>query len=533
MISRPGPRTPGRLSMVAPTITKECCVGPTITDDGRTGRRKSERLPVQRGRRHGRTAAGAGAQRGVPGHRRGAGARREGHREVDDRARAWRRCCPTSTVVAGCRFSCDPAAPDPSCPDGPHEPGAGSVTRPARLVELPVGASEDRLVGAAGHRAGADRGRQGVRARAAGRRAPGRAVRGRGQPAPRPPGGPAARRGRAGHLLRRAGRGLGPARGPVPAGRHHEPGGGRAAPAAAGPVRADRRGRAPRATRRCAARWSGAGSPTTPIRPPSPGRWQAAEAGAGGADRGGQALLPRRGAAATPRCGRSPRCARRSTWTGCARTWSRRGPRSRTPRGRAGMRSPPRTCGPPRGWRCRTGGAGSRSTRRSWTRRNSTGRLAGAGEDPDDDPGPGDDGPGGGESGPGGESEASSRAARRARMSAATTRGRPAGPWPWRRARSGRRRGASGQPRPGAAPGRPPAAAGAGVSGQAARSPGGRVRLGRPQVPGPHGLRARHRCAACRGPDRPGARARHVRRGRAAPGGPGPGRGRQAAAAPR
>src|SRR6516164_887823 len=55
---------------------------------------------------------------------------------------------PDVAVVAGCRFSCDPADPDPSCPDGPHEPGAASVTRPARLVELPVGASEDRLVGA-------------------------------------------------------------------------------------------------------------------------------------------------------------------------------------------------------------------------------------------------------------------------------------------------------------------------------------------------------------------------------------------------
>ncbi|MGO4426599.1 ATP-binding protein, partial [Streptomyces sp. MCAF7] len=39
------------------------------------------------------------------------------------------------------------AAPDPGCPDGPHEPGTGTV-RPARMVELPVGASEDRLVGA-------------------------------------------------------------------------------------------------------------------------------------------------------------------------------------------------------------------------------------------------------------------------------------------------------------------------------------------------------------------------------------------------
>src|SRR5499433_3227684 len=50
-------------------------------------------------------------------------------------------------VVAGCRFSCDPAAPDPACPDGLHEFGAASVTRAARLVELLVGASEDRLAG--------------------------------------------------------------------------------------------------------------------------------------------------------------------------------------------------------------------------------------------------------------------------------------------------------------------------------------------------------------------------------------------------
>ncbi|TDV57174.1 putative cobaltochelatase [Actinophytocola oryzae] len=52
---------------------------------------------------------------------------------------------PPVEVVAGCRFSCDPAAPDPACPDLPHEP-VGTV-RPARLVELPVGATEDRLVG--------------------------------------------------------------------------------------------------------------------------------------------------------------------------------------------------------------------------------------------------------------------------------------------------------------------------------------------------------------------------------------------------
>ncbi|WP_432033877.1 putative cobaltochelatase [Streptomyces antibioticus] len=61
--------------------------------------------------------------------------------------RALSALMPALDVVSGCRFSCDPAAPDPGCPDGPHEPGA-SETRPARMVELPVGASEDRLVGA-------------------------------------------------------------------------------------------------------------------------------------------------------------------------------------------------------------------------------------------------------------------------------------------------------------------------------------------------------------------------------------------------
>ncbi|MEU6589434.1 putative cobaltochelatase [Streptomyces sp. NPDC046881] len=61
--------------------------------------------------------------------------------------RALSALLPAVAVVPGCRFSCDPAAPDPGCPDGPHEPGPGTA-RPARMVELPVGASEDRLVGA-------------------------------------------------------------------------------------------------------------------------------------------------------------------------------------------------------------------------------------------------------------------------------------------------------------------------------------------------------------------------------------------------
>jgi magnesium chelatase subunit D len=77
--------------------------------------------------------------------------------------RALTAVLPPVEVVAGCRFSCDPAAPDPQCPDGPHPDahrpdahrpyGAGlseaaaGQRRPARLVELPVGATEDRLTG--------------------------------------------------------------------------------------------------------------------------------------------------------------------------------------------------------------------------------------------------------------------------------------------------------------------------------------------------------------------------------------------------
>ncbi|MFI8004205.1 putative cobaltochelatase [Streptomyces sp. NPDC086010] len=61
--------------------------------------------------------------------------------------RALAALMPEVPVVAGCRFSCDPGAPDPACPDGPHGAEAGAA-RAARTVELPVGASEDRLVGA-------------------------------------------------------------------------------------------------------------------------------------------------------------------------------------------------------------------------------------------------------------------------------------------------------------------------------------------------------------------------------------------------
>ncbi len=45
--------------------------------------------------------------------------------------RALAAVLPAVDVVAGCRFSCGPADPDPGCPDGPHDAGAAARTRPA------------------------------------------------------------------------------------------------------------------------------------------------------------------------------------------------------------------------------------------------------------------------------------------------------------------------------------------------------------------------------------------------------------------
>jgi magnesium chelatase subunit D len=61
--------------------------------------------------------------------------------------RALARLLPQIEVLSGCPYSCDPEAPNPECPAGPHPPDAPTETRPVRLVELPVGASTDRLAG--------------------------------------------------------------------------------------------------------------------------------------------------------------------------------------------------------------------------------------------------------------------------------------------------------------------------------------------------------------------------------------------------
>jgi len=57
--------------------------------------------------------------------------------------RALAALLPPVEVAEGCRFGCDPDTA--GCPDAPHR--GARVRRPARLVELPVGATEDRLVG--------------------------------------------------------------------------------------------------------------------------------------------------------------------------------------------------------------------------------------------------------------------------------------------------------------------------------------------------------------------------------------------------
>ncbi|MHA6805266.1 magnesium chelatase subunit D family protein [Salinifilum ghardaiensis] len=60
--------------------------------------------------------------------------------------RALASLLPVLDVVPECRFACSPAQPDAQCPDGPHA-SAEAQHRAARLVELPVGATEDRLLG--------------------------------------------------------------------------------------------------------------------------------------------------------------------------------------------------------------------------------------------------------------------------------------------------------------------------------------------------------------------------------------------------
>lgn len=61
--------------------------------------------------------------------------------------RALAAVLPPITVYSTDRFSIDPADPDAASPDGPFPSDAETLSRPVRLVELPVGATEDRVLG--------------------------------------------------------------------------------------------------------------------------------------------------------------------------------------------------------------------------------------------------------------------------------------------------------------------------------------------------------------------------------------------------
>jgi magnesium chelatase subunit I len=66
--------------------------------------------------------------------------------------RALADLLPPLQVVMGCRYGCDPASSGASCTDCASLKSAGkrpkSETRPVPVVDLPLGASEDRVVGA-------------------------------------------------------------------------------------------------------------------------------------------------------------------------------------------------------------------------------------------------------------------------------------------------------------------------------------------------------------------------------------------------
>ncbi len=54
---------------------------------------------------------------------------------------------PEIKVVASCRFNCHPDEPDRFCPDCEDRDRLEAVRRRVRVVELPVGATEDRVLG--------------------------------------------------------------------------------------------------------------------------------------------------------------------------------------------------------------------------------------------------------------------------------------------------------------------------------------------------------------------------------------------------
>src|SRR5262249_8463294 len=61
-------------------------------------------------------------------------------------ARALAELLPPLRVVVGCPYRCDPAAPWPDCPHC-KAAGDGTAELPVPFVDLPLGATEDRVLG--------------------------------------------------------------------------------------------------------------------------------------------------------------------------------------------------------------------------------------------------------------------------------------------------------------------------------------------------------------------------------------------------
>ena len=97
-------------------------------------------------------------------------------------ARALADLLPEIAVVADCPFACDPSGIDTLCDNCRDRLARGEVLpvarRRTRFVDLPVSATEDRVVGTLGHREGDPARRASFRARRVGCRQSRPALRG-------------------------------------------------------------------------------------------------------------------------------------------------------------------------------------------------------------------------------------------------------------------------------------------------------------------------------------------------------------------
>ena len=277
-------------------------------------------VPLLRHRRAGGPEAGPAAERRLPRGRRRPGARREGDGEVHRGA------------SAGESAAADPGRlrvpvrvrsrrPEPRVPRrAAPEQGAPVVERPVRLVELPVGASTDRLTGTLDIERALTEGERAFEPGLLAAAHRGDPVRGRGEPALRPPRGPPAGRRGDGDEPRRARGRERAAPFALRPGRDDEPRGGRAQAAAPGPLRRDRGGLGQASTPTSASRSCAAGSATRPTR-------RAFAARMGRRPTRSSPAASRRPAPASPPSGLSDEtlhqisaCARTSGWTACAAT---------------------------------------------------------------------------------------------------------------------------------------------------------------------------------------------------------------------